>query len=57
MSLDSDMSTCIHTRCHRCDTPVWIPINDYSDTRNYCYPCAMSKLGEVPSDKRTGNEI
>ena len=53
MSHDSDMATCIKTRCHACNTEVWIPIYDFSETRNYCYTCAYAKLAYVPNGKDT----
>ena len=49
---------CEETRCHACDTPIWVPLYDYSEVRNYCYTCAMSRLGEIPNDARyTGKKI
>lgn len=47
---------CIEARCHACDTPIWVPHYDYSEVRNYCYTCAMSRLGEIPNGARYTRE-
>lgn len=56
MSHDSDMATCIKTKCHACDHTIWVPIHDYSEARNYCYPCAMAKLAYVPEIKENTHD-
>jgi hypothetical protein len=38
--------------CHKCGTPIVIPVYDWSPSeRNFCQPCAMSYLGELPDDE------
>ena len=38
-------TTCIDTRCYKCDVPMWVPVHDYNVERNYCYTCGMAKIG------------
>jgi hypothetical protein len=33
--------------CYKCGTQIHVSNNDVAE-RYYCYPCAMSKLGETP---------
>lgn len=39
-----EVVSCLPARCNSCDTPIYVPIHDYSETANYCYPCAWSRL-------------
>lgn len=36
------------TKCYTCGDTISVPTYDYA-IRNYCYTCAMSKLGEIPN--------
>lgn len=33
--------------CYKCGTRISVSSDDVAE-RYYCYPCAMSKLGETP---------
>jgi hypothetical protein len=39
------ITKCLDTRCYKCDVPIWVPLYDYHEERNYCYPCGMIKIG------------
>jgi hypothetical protein len=42
----------IHATCMKCGDSVSVPAWDKTDAGYYCYTCAMSKLGEIPSERR-----
>ena len=45
MSLDvPTMTKCVETKCWQCDVPIWVPTWDFNEARNYCYPCAWTRL-------------
>ena len=55
MSIDRK---CRLTRCHTCDAPIWVPVNDFHHTpdgkpKNFCYPCAWSRLGDTSAKSTT----
>lgn len=43
---------CELTSCYTCSAPIWVPITDFyldkdGKPKNFCYPCAWSRLGET----------
>lgn len=40
------------TKCYTCGDTISVREDDFSSTRNYCYTCAMNKLGELPNAGR-----
>jgi len=47
---------CVDTRCYKCDIPIWVPVYDYHEERNYCYPCGMVKMGAMSEYSHTTQE-
>lgn len=47
---------CVDTRCYKCDIPIWVPVYDYHEERNYCYPCGMIKMGAMSEYSHTTQE-
>lgn len=47
---------CVDTRCYKCDTPMWVPMYDYHEERNYCYSCGMAKIGGMSEYSHTTQE-
>lgn len=41
---EPEVVSCLPTRCNSCDSPIYVPIHDFHKERNYCYPCAWSRL-------------
>ena len=38
--------------CRKCGTPIVIPVYDWEPSgNNFCQPCAMSYVGELPDDE------
>lgn len=45
-----EVVSCIQCRCTTCNTPIWVPVWDYHETKNYCYPCATTILAQPPKE-------
>lgn len=46
------------TECYQCGTDIVVPKWDFSKAgRNYCQPCAWSKVGYIPSEQEITEDV